>query len=148
MRRDIRDLIDDVVDAVVHDLTPGCVTVEQRGSPGRDLVVSIVPNVKESSPVIISYSGDDPIVFVEVGEATTIELYEPNVLREGLYDVLSTVVKNGFVERTWWHGGTLIYSEAELAFSKIQPGKISAQFGRRELLCQADMRERRYLPYE
>ncbi len=150
MHHEIRDLIDDVVDAIVHDLTPGCLTVERRESLGGDFIVWITPKAKESAPVVVSHSGDAASVFVEVGEATTLELQDrvTGLLRDELSDVLSTVVRTGLKERTWWHGRTLVYSEAEFRFSHYQPGEISAQFGSRRLLSRAEVRERRYLPYE
>ncbi len=147
----MRDTILEVVANVMTQLPPDIATATQElGSLEEGITVTLRPRLRNASPIIISSGPHAQSVFVEMGEATTVELTgrDAGLLERELLDVLTAITKKGFVERTWRHEGTVIQSEANLPLGSGRSGQVSSQFGRRGLLAVSDVFERRFLPYE
>ena len=118
---DYRRLVRQVVEDVLHGLPPGAANVreEQRGE--NETVIILAPRAPGAAPVSVSHIGDAPdSVFVEVGEASVVELFKPHegLVRDQLAAVLTEVTRRGFTERTW---RTAARSSRRRSTSREQP---------------------------
>lgn len=115
-----------------------------------ELVVTMQPRASAASPITVSLLDAAPeSVFVEVGEASTVELSMPNEgrLREELRAVLSAVTRHGLTERTWRHRGSIVKSEAHIEGEGCELGPITAQFNQLRLIQSAEIVDRQFSPY-
>ncbi len=72
-----RDLILDVVETVIPELPPGCTTVtKEYGVSEEEVTVTLQPRSGNASRIMIGSGPHARSVFVELGEATTVELTE------------------------------------------------------------------------
>jgi hypothetical protein len=70
----IADLILDVVKTVILQLAPGCTTLtEENGTSEDEITITLQPRSGTASRIIISTGPHAQSVFVELGEATTID---------------------------------------------------------------------------
>lgn len=115
-----------------------------------EFVVKVQPRASAASPVTVSMIDAAPeSVFVEVGEASTVELSMGNEgrLREELRAVLSAVTRHGLTERTWRHQGSIVKSEAHIEGEGLELGPFTAQFNQLRLIPSAEIVDRQFSPY-
>ena len=144
------DVILGVVDEVIPLLALGSTTVmKERGTSSEEVAVTFQPGSGNASPIVISTGPHALSVFVEIGEATTVELTEQKeaLLRQELLELLTSITEHGFTERTWRFEGEIVHSEAEIPLKSGQIKRPSSQLGRRRLRPFSNVVERTFLPY-
>ncbi len=146
-----RDVISSVVQEVVAQLPAGSTTLKhEKGDSDRSITVWLEPRSGDASNVIISgYAAAPQSVFVEVGEATTVEVTDPSSerLQDELKEVLRAITERGFVERVWRHEASIIQSQADITFQGRTRRYSSFFRGGRTQETQQPV-ERRFGPYE
>lgn len=115
-----------------------------------EFVVTVQPRASAASPITVSVLHAAPeSVFVEVGEASTVELSMRNEsgLRDELRAVLSAVTRHGLTERTWRHRGFIVKSEAYIEGEGRELGPFTSQFKQLRLIQSAEIADRQFSPY-
>ena len=143
----MRQVIDEVLDA----LPQGSAVLREEQSGDSELVLTVQPRASAASAVTVTLLDVAPdSVFVEVGEASTVELSTPNETRLAgqLRAVLTAVTRQGLTERTWRHQGSIVKSEARIQSEGGELGPFTAQFGLVRLIRSAEVADRRFSPYE
>ena len=151
MSTQLRSFVRQVIDEVLGALPQGSAVLREEQSGDSELVVTVQPQASAASPVTVTLLDDAPdSVFVEVGEASTVELSTPNEtgLGDQLRAGLTAVTRQRLTERTWRHQGSILKSEARIQSEGGELGPFTAQFGLARLIPSAEVADRRFSPYE